>query len=205
MRGDAVLTPSTVEGYEPETVDSYELGLKAACSTAAPASNFAVFRADYTDQQITRQEPAPRRHREFRRQRGRIDDPGRGARGPIAVTDKLSITYGVGYTDAEFDKYESYTVVTNPSPPPATIAVPVGSRGLRRVPEHAGMERQPHGELQPQPRARARLAARSVTGRIADSYHMFDFREPVARPRPRTTRCSSDAAWTPQARQCACS
>ena len=30
MRGDAILTPATVNGYDPENVKSYELGLKGA-------------------------------------------------------------------------------------------------------------------------------------------------------------------------------
>ena len=30
MRGDAILYPATVNGYEPETVDSYEVGLKGS-------------------------------------------------------------------------------------------------------------------------------------------------------------------------------
>ena len=34
MRGDAVLTPDTVNGYDPEYVDSYELGLKGNAFTA---------------------------------------------------------------------------------------------------------------------------------------------------------------------------
>ena len=86
-----------------------------------------MFCADYTDQQITRQVlTGPRRHRELR-----VTTPARSTiqgvelEGAIRFTDRFSATYGIGYTDAEFDKYRTFQLVTNPTPPPATISVPV--------------------------------------------------------------------------------
>ena len=82
MRGDVVLTPDTVNGYDAETVTTYELGLKGSAFDGRASFNAAVFYSDYSDQQITRQEPTVTGvDRELRRQRRRFDDPGRGARG----------------------------------------------------------------------------------------------------------------------------
>ncbi len=57
MRGDVVLTPDTVNGYDPETVQSYEIGAKGTLFDDRLSYNFAAFYADYSDQQITRQQP----------------------------------------------------------------------------------------------------------------------------------------------------
>ncbi len=58
MRGDAVFTPTTVDGYDSETIDSYELGLKSALLDRKLFANFAVFKSTYKDQQVTIQSPS---------------------------------------------------------------------------------------------------------------------------------------------------
>ncbi|MBA4761948.1 TonB-dependent receptor [Sphingomonas sp.] len=58
MRGDAILTPTTVNGYEPETIDSYELGLKGAFLDRTLFINAAGFFSSYKDQQVTIQVPS---------------------------------------------------------------------------------------------------------------------------------------------------
>ena len=57
MRGDAVLYPATVDGYEPETVETIELGLKGNLGGAFSFAT-AIFDSAYEDQQITTQYPA---------------------------------------------------------------------------------------------------------------------------------------------------
>lgn len=57
MRGDAVFTPTTVNGYKPETVDAFEAARKARLSTAPCFVNLAGFRSTYKDQQVTIQVP----------------------------------------------------------------------------------------------------------------------------------------------------
>src|SRR5690606_35094956 len=57
MRGDAVLTPATVDGYDPEFVDTYEIGFHSSFYQGRLNLSGAVFQSDYTDMQITRQEP----------------------------------------------------------------------------------------------------------------------------------------------------
>jgi iron complex outermembrane receptor protein len=58
MRGDAFLVPQTVNGYDPETVTNYELGLKGSAMDRRLSFASAVFYADYQDQQITTQQVA---------------------------------------------------------------------------------------------------------------------------------------------------
>jgi iron complex outermembrane receptor protein len=58
MRGDAILTPTTVNGYEPETIDSYELGMKGAFLDRTLFVNAAGFFSTYKDQQVTIQVPS---------------------------------------------------------------------------------------------------------------------------------------------------
>lgn len=58
MRGDAILTPTTVNGYDPETIDSYELGMKGAFLDRTLFVNLAGFFSNYKDQQVTIQVPS---------------------------------------------------------------------------------------------------------------------------------------------------
>ena len=58
MRGDAVFTPTTVNGYEPESISSYELGMKGAFLDRSLFVNLAGFYSDYKDQQVTVQVPS---------------------------------------------------------------------------------------------------------------------------------------------------
>jgi iron complex outermembrane receptor protein len=59
MRGDAIFIPSTVDGYEPETIDSWELGFKGAFLDRTLFINAAAFYSDYKDQQVTVQAVQP--------------------------------------------------------------------------------------------------------------------------------------------------
>ncbi|KAK0331819.1 hypothetical protein LTR94_027403, partial [Friedmanniomyces endolithicus] len=55
MRGDASLYPETVNGYQPELVDTYEIGLKGSLLDRRINFATALFKSEYTDQQITSQ------------------------------------------------------------------------------------------------------------------------------------------------------
>jgi iron complex outermembrane receptor protein len=59
MRGDAIFIPSTVNGYDPETIDSWEIGLKGAFLDRTLFINAAAFYSDYKDQQVTVQAVQP--------------------------------------------------------------------------------------------------------------------------------------------------
>ena len=58
MRGDAFLTPGTQNGYGPEKVKSYEIGLKGTALDQRVSFNAAGFYAEYTDLQVTIQTAA---------------------------------------------------------------------------------------------------------------------------------------------------
>lgn len=58
MRGDAILTPTTVDGYKPEKIDTYEIGMKGAFLDRTLFVNLAGYYSNYRDQQVTIQAPA---------------------------------------------------------------------------------------------------------------------------------------------------
>ncbi|KAK0325532.1 hypothetical protein LTR94_038634, partial [Friedmanniomyces endolithicus] len=58
MRGDAVLYPDTVKGYRPETVETWEIGLKGSLFDNRLNFATAIYDSSYEDQQITTQYPA---------------------------------------------------------------------------------------------------------------------------------------------------
>src|SRR5690606_9284697 len=58
MRGDVVLTPTTVNGYNPEKIVSYEVGMKGAFLDRTLFLNLAGYFANYKDQQVTIQSPS---------------------------------------------------------------------------------------------------------------------------------------------------
>jgi iron complex outermembrane recepter protein len=114
MRGDVVLTPKTVNGYEPENVNSYEIGLKG--SLFGGRANFAgaIFRAEYEGQQITRQEPTVAAGiASFVDNAGSSTIQGFELEGGARFSDNFSTTFGLGYTDAKFNEFRSFTLVGN--------------------------------------------------------------------------------------------
>lgn len=88
------VTPS----FDPEFVDSYEIGLKTQLFDRRVRLNLAAFHADYDDLQITVADGiAPKV-----RNAGRARIRGFEAELEIAATDRLRLQGGVGYTDAEY-------------------------------------------------------------------------------------------------------
>lgn len=61
MRGNAAISPNVVDGYDPETVETWEAGIKSQFWDDRVRLNFTVFDMDYTDMQLTVQtaQPAP--------------------------------------------------------------------------------------------------------------------------------------------------
>jgi iron complex outermembrane receptor protein len=57
MRGDALAYPATVNGYAPETVTTYEVGLKGSVLDNTVNFGTAIFDSAYHNQQITTQYP----------------------------------------------------------------------------------------------------------------------------------------------------
>ena len=131
MRGDVVLTPSTVEGYDPEFADTYEVGFHSSWFNGRANVSGAIFQTDYTDMQITRQQPALVGIASFVDNAASSQLRGIELEGDFEITENLRANLAVGYIDGEFDEYLSSAVVPNPDPPPpATIVIPVDLSGL---------------------------------------------------------------------------
>ncbi|GAA0870232.1 TonB-dependent receptor [Brevundimonas basaltis] len=110
MRGDAIFTPDTVNGYEPETVDSYEIGLKGSLDRLSFAA--AVFRNEYNDQQVTTQVPAVTGVASFVDNVGSSTITGAEFEGRLRILDNLHANFAVGYLDAQFDEFLRYNLTT---------------------------------------------------------------------------------------------
>ncbi|MEL6686801.1 MAG: TonB-dependent receptor [Pseudomonadota bacterium] len=110
-REDLDPTGATREGFAPELVDSYEIGLKGTAFDNRLTYSVAGFMADYTDQQITVQEG--------------VDADGDGTNdtfvssvfnagsseylgvefeGSLRVSDNLTFSSAVGYIDADIEE-----------------------------------------------------------------------------------------------------
>ncbi|KAF0183575.1 MAG: TonB-dependent receptor [Hyphomonadaceae bacterium] len=106
MRGDAVLTPLTVNGYNPEFVKSYEAGLKGSLFNGHANFAAAIFRADYEGQQITRQEPTVFGSiASFVDNAGSSEIQGFELEGGVNFNREFGATFGLGYTDAHFNSF----------------------------------------------------------------------------------------------------
>ncbi len=127
MRGDAIFTPNTVNGYQPEFVDTYEIGFHSSFFQGRWNLSGAVFQSDYQDMQITRQEPTTLGGiASFVDNAASAQIQGAELEGRVFLTDHLSANFAVGYIDGEFEEYRSTAV--NPAPPPTTI--PIDLSGL---------------------------------------------------------------------------
>jgi len=135
MRGDAVLTPNTVNGYDPEFVDTYELGFHSSLMQGRINVSGAIFQSEYSDMQITRQEPTLTGSiASFVDNAAQATIRGAELEGRLLFTDNFSAAFAVGYIDGEFDEYRSTAV--NPAPPPTTIPIDLsGSAAFQNTPD----------------------------------------------------------------------
>ncbi|MGO4688960.1 TonB-dependent receptor [Brevundimonas sp. 2YAF1] len=112
MRGDAILTPNTVNGYQPETVDSYEIGLKGSAFDRRLTFSSAVFYNKYQDQQVTTQVPAVGGIASFVDNVGSSKFYGAELEGALVVTNNLTANFAVGYLDSKFEEFLRYNLTT---------------------------------------------------------------------------------------------
>jgi len=110
MRGDAILTPDTVNGYDSETVDSYEIGLKGRAGPLSFSSS--VFYNQYEDQQVTTQVPAIAGIASFVDNVGQSTLYGAEFEGSLFLTENLTANFAVGYLNSEFDEFLRYNLTT---------------------------------------------------------------------------------------------
>ncbi|MBY6191151.1 TonB-dependent receptor [Microbulbifer agarilyticus] len=108
MRGVATANPQTTEGYAPETVDTVEFGWKLDLLNNRMRLNGALFRADYTDMQLTTQ-----RLLDDGTTAGDVLNAGKSRiqgielEASLALTDNLSANANLGWVDAEFIEFIS--------------------------------------------------------------------------------------------------
>jgi iron complex outermembrane receptor protein len=112
MRGDVILTPDTAKGYNPELVDTYEVGSKSRFWDGRATLNLAAFYSDYKGQQVTTQVPSGATIASFVDNVGSSTIKGLEAEGLIAVTDELTANFAIGYIDAEFKKFLRYNLTS---------------------------------------------------------------------------------------------
>ena len=110
MRGDAILTPDTVNGYDPETVDSYEIGLKGALDRLTFAAS--IFYNEYEDQQVTTQVPAVAGIASFVDNVGSSTFYGFEFEGQLRILDNLSANFAVGYLNSDFEEFLRFNLAT---------------------------------------------------------------------------------------------
>jgi len=116
MRGDAVLTPTTVNGYNPETIDSFELGLKKSALDNRLFFSLAGFFSKYKDQQVTIQQPTLTGGiASYVDNAGRADIYGFEFESRFKASRNLSANVAVGYTHADYKEFLTYIAgVTTP-------------------------------------------------------------------------------------------
>jgi iron complex outermembrane receptor protein len=114
MRADAILTPNSVNGYEPETVDSFEGGLKGYFFDRRLSLNTAVFYSKYKDQQITQQTPVGASIASQVLNVGKSHIYGAEFEGQATFTSSLFANFSLGYTKAEFDEYRALDLTAKP-------------------------------------------------------------------------------------------
>ncbi|MFT4179400.1 MAG: TonB-dependent receptor [Thermomonas sp.] len=114
MRGDAIALPSTVDGYDPEKVKTYELGLKGSALAGRLNFSSALFYSDYTNQQVTIQAWVPATNTVA----SLVDNAGSSTiyGAEFEVTANLSKSFRVfaslGYVHAGFDEFITYNAVS---------------------------------------------------------------------------------------------
>src|SRR5688500_18248360 len=114
MRADAILTPNSVNGYDPETVDSFEGGLKGYFFDRRLSLNTAFFYSKYKDQQITQQTPVGASIASQVLNVGKSHIYGAEIEGQATFTSQLFANFSLGYTKAEFDEYRALDLTSTP-------------------------------------------------------------------------------------------
>ena len=112
MRGDAIFTPSTVNGYAPETVVTSEAGLKGTAFDHHLNFGTAIFHSDYTDMQITHQTPVGATVASQVENAGKAHVNGFEFEGNLKVNDMVSANATIGYLDAKYDRFISYDIIS---------------------------------------------------------------------------------------------
>ncbi|MGX8271088.1 TonB-dependent receptor [Brevundimonas diminuta] len=113
MRGDASLYPETVNGYQPELVDTYEIGLKGSLLDRRINFATALFKSEYTDQQITSQFfTPPTSVVSYVDNAGSSEIWGWELEASARITDSFIPRLTLGYLDAKFNDFVTLNPLT---------------------------------------------------------------------------------------------
>ncbi len=115
MRGDAVATPDTKNGYDAEIVDSYEIGLKGDFLDGRFRVNAALFYTDYQGQQVTTQVPKvtpPPGVVSFVDNVGSSRIYGAEIEATAVLSRNFSANFSFGYINAKFNEFLVYDLVS---------------------------------------------------------------------------------------------
>jgi len=146
MRGDAFLTPQTVNGYNPETVDAYEVGLKGNLFDRRLSFASAAFLSKYKDQQVTTQVVVPSGIASSVDNAGASTLYGVEFEAKAAFSQSLSGTLALGYIHAEYDTFSRFVPAGAPNPVNPSQTIPAGGQivnvadlyGFQNTPEWTG-------------------------------------------------------------------
>ncbi|MDB5365175.1 MAG: TonB-dependent receptor [Rhodospirillales bacterium] len=118
MRADVVLTPNSVNGYEPETVDTYEVGVKGNFLDRRLTVNAALFHSSYKNQQVTLQTPVGASIASQVINAGKSTIEGAELEAVAVLAPQLTANLTVGYINASFDQYLALDLTRTP---PVTV------------------------------------------------------------------------------------
>ncbi len=146
MRGDALLTPQTVNGYDPETVNAYEVGLKGYAFDRRLSFATAVFLSKYKDQQVTTQVAVPAGIASSVDNAGRSTLYGVEFEAAAKLSANLSANVAVGYIHAKYDEFNRFVPGGAPNPLNPSQTIPAGGQvvnvadlyGFQNTPEWTG-------------------------------------------------------------------
>ncbi len=184
MRGDALATPNTVNGYDAETVESTELGLKGSAFDRRLSFSSALFYNEYQDQQVTTQVPSGNTIASFVDNVGQSTIYGAELEGQIVVTDSLTANFAVGYLEAEFDEFLRFNLVTRQFEDISALVV------LQNAPKYTGY-------LGITWRGEVAGGALAITPSVSyrDDYSQFEFPNPIL-DQEGYTLVDLSAVWT---------
>jgi iron complex outermembrane recepter protein len=112
MRGDAIFLPATTNGYAPESVLTYETGLKGTLFDKRLNFSSAIFSSQYSDMQITRQTAVGTTVASQVENAGKASIKGVEFEGNFRIIDGLTASTTIGYIDAKYDEFLSYDLTT---------------------------------------------------------------------------------------------
>ena len=146
MRGDALITPQTVNGYKPEVVDAYEAGLKGYALDRRVSFASAIFLSKYEDQQVSTQVVVPSGIASSIDNAGSSTLYGAEFEAKAKLTANLSANVAVGYIHAKYDTFNRFVPAGAPNPLNPTQVIPAGGQvvnvadlyGFQNTPEWTG-------------------------------------------------------------------